>query len=53
MKKSFSTPELEVISFELRDNISTSGPEHYSGYIDGPGDWPVDPTSDPGEEIEW
>lgn len=54
MRKSFVSPELAVVSFEIEDKIlASNGPENYSGYIDGPGDWPPDVSIDPGEEIEW
>ena len=52
MKKQYQSPIWDVIHFKVTDTICSSGPENFSSYIDGPGDW-GDPIIDPDDDIIW
>lgn len=50
--KRYVKPELDIISFLLKDTICAS-PENFSSYIDSSFDDWDDPIIDPSEDIDW
>lgn len=50
--KKYIKPELNIISFSLKDTICAS-PENLSSYIDSSLDDWDDPIIDPSEDINW
>ena len=53
MKKQYQSPIWDIIYFKVIDIVCSSGPENFSSYIDGPGDWGDDPIIDPDDDIIW
>lgn len=39
MKRQYQSPIWDMIHFTMKDIVCSSGPENFSSYIDGPGDW--------------
>ena len=50
--KRYVKPELDIVSFSLKDTIYAS-PENLSSYIDSNLDDWGEPTIDPDEDIDW
>jgi len=50
--KIYIKPDLTITYIQIKDIICTSV-EHFSSYIDGPGDWGDDPIIDPDDDIIW
>jgi hypothetical protein len=50
--KRYVKPELNIVSFSLKDTICAS-PENFSSYIDSNLDDWGEPTIDPDEDIDW
>ena len=50
--KIYIKPDLTITYIQSKDIICTSV-EHFSSYIDGPGDWGDDPIIDPDDDIIW